>query len=66
MRQRRVTLPQVLTVLRKGRVVEPAHQDVKGNWKCTLECLAAGDHVRVAAAIEEEHAIAVIVLTVMN
>ena len=48
MRQRRVTLPQVLTVLRKGRVVEPAHQDVKGNWKCTLECLAAGDHVRVA------------------
>jgi len=67
MRQRRILFTQVLQVLQKGRVVENAHQDIHGNWKCTLELVIAGDRVKVASALRgnapDEM---VIVITVMH
>lgn len=66
MRQRHVLITQVLYVLRRGYVVEPAHLDIHGCWKCTLECLAAGDRIKVAAAIDKnEQGELVVVITVM-
>ena len=67
MRKRHILLPQILHCLRKGNVVEPAHQDIKGCWKCTLEALVSGDLVRVAAALDrDEHGELVLVITVMH
>jgi hypothetical protein len=66
MRQRRVLITQVLHVLRRGHVVEPAHLDINGCWKCTLECLVSGDRIKVAAAVDKnEHGELVVVITVM-
>jgi hypothetical protein len=67
MTQRRVTLKQVLHVLGRGRVVEPAHRNIRGNWQCALEALASGDRVRVVVALHE-HASgeSVIVITVIK
>lgn len=56
MRQRHITLTQVLECLRKGVVDEPAHENILGNWKCTLRYLHAGDLMRVVAAIEKDEA----------
>ncbi len=67
MRQRRVLLTQVIKVLQGGSVVEHAHRDIHGNWKCTLEKLVAGDRIRVAVALEsDDSGELVIVITVMN
>ena len=67
MRQRRVLLTQVLEVLLRGAVIEPAHQNIHGNWQCTLVKVVAGDRIRVAAALAvDEEGEAVIVITVMN
>lgn len=52
MRQRRITLPQVLEVLRKGTLSEPAGLDIHGNWKITLQCKTCGENVTVAGAID--------------
>jgi hypothetical protein len=67
MRSRHILLTQVLQCLRHGNVVEPAHQDIKGCWKCTLEILSSGDLVRVAAALDrDESGEMILVITVMN
>lgn len=67
MRKRRINPAQVLHCLRHGNVVEPAHLDIKGCWKCTLETINAGDSVRVAAAIDRRQSGEfVVVITVMN
>ena len=67
MRQRRILLTQVQYVLQRGNVSESAHQDLTGQWKCTLQAKVAGDLVRVAAALMEDEAKnTVIVITVMN
>ena len=66
MRKRRVLLPQVLHVLKHGTIAEPAHQDVRGNWKCTLQGLFAGDRIKVSAVLLEENGTQVLVITVMN
>ncbi len=52
MKERGILLTQVLECLKSGTVDEPAHQDIHGSWKCTLGKVIAGDHVRVAAALE--------------
>ena len=66
-RKRRVTPTQVLHVLRKGVVAEPAHLNIKGNWQCTVEAHIAGDTIKVAAALATDSAGEwVIVITVMN
>lgn len=52
MRERRITLPQVLEVLRKGALSEPASLDIHGNWKVTVQCKSCGELVTVAGAID--------------
>ena len=54
MKQRHITRTQVLACLRHGVIDEPAHENIRGNWKCTLRHLHAGDLVRVSAAIEKD------------
>ena len=53
-KQRRINDRQVFECLRKGRIVEPAHLTIQGDWKATLEHQYAGDVVRVAVAIERQ------------
>ena len=65
--QRRVNLRQVLECLRKGRICEPAHLTIHGDWKATLELQYAGDRVKVAVAIEkQEDGDLAVVVTVMD
>jgi hypothetical protein len=67
MRKRRILLTQILHCLRRGNVVEPAHQDIHGCWKCTLELLVAGDVIKVAAALDnDDSGEFVLVITVMH
>jgi hypothetical protein len=66
MQKRGVSYSQVLQVLTKGVVVEPAHRDVYGYWKCTLSLLVAGDRIKVAAVLQEDQGAKVVVITVMN
>jgi Domain of unknown function (DUF4258) len=65
---RQVTLAQVLEVLSKGAVVEPAHQHLRTNdWRCTLERRVAGDLVRVVCAVHHKATgEVVVVVTVMR
>lgn len=67
MKQRRINLRQLLECLRKGRIYEPAHLTIQGDWKATLEHQYAGDVVRVAVAIErQEDGDQAVVITVMD
>lgn len=67
MRQRRINQRQLLECLRKGRISEPAHLTIQGDWKATLEHQYAGDVVRVAVAIEkQEDGDLAVVITVMD
>jgi uncharacterized protein DUF4258 len=67
MRQRHILLTQILDCLRRGSVIEPAHLDIRGCWKCTLEAIVAGDRIRVAAAVtKDEIGELVVVVTVMH
>lgn len=66
MAKRGVVLTQILKVLQKGVVVENAHQNIHGNWQCTLEHVVAGDRIKVAAALVVNDGDSVVVLTVMN
>ena len=52
MRQRGITLVEVLAVLRSGRVVEAPAPDMRGNWKATMSRVVAGREIGVAVAIE--------------
>jgi len=53
MGQRRLTLPQVLDCLRRGRIDESATLTMRGDWKATLHHQWAGDVVRVAVALRK-------------
>ena len=67
MRQRRISQRQIMECLRKGRICEPAHLSIHGDWKATLEHQYAGDMVRVAVAIErQEDGEMAVVVTVME
>lgn len=67
MRQRRINDRQVHECLRKGRIYEPAHLTIHGDWKATLEHQWAGDRVLVAVAIErQEDGDLAVVVTVMD
>jgi len=52
MEERGFTTGQVYTCLQRGGIHEPVHQDVRGDHKCTLRHLCAGDEVRVAVALK--------------
>ena len=56
MKQRNITRTQDYACLRVGVIDEPAHENIRGNWKCTLRHHHAGDLVRVAAVIEKDDA----------
>ncbi|MDD2608828.1 MAG: DUF4258 domain-containing protein [Giesbergeria sp.] len=56
MRQRKITPKHVLACLRQGAIEEPAHLNIRGNWKCTLRHIYAGDEVRVVAVLEQDEA----------
>ncbi len=66
MRDRRINQRQIMECLRKGRIYEPAHLAIRGDWKATLEHQYAGDVVRVAVAIErqEDGELAVVVTVI--
>lgn len=52
MKQRKVTLNQVVECLRKGMVSEPAHLTPFGDWKATISHRCGGDSVSVAVVLE--------------
>jgi hypothetical protein len=56
MKQRRITLTQVLACLSQGVIDEPAHENIRGNWKCTLRHQHSGDMVRLVAVLEKDDA----------
>ena len=67
MRQRRINQRQVMECLRKGRICEPAHLTIHGDWMATLEHQYGGDAVRVVVAIEQqEDGELAVVVTVMK
>lgn len=52
MLERGIDRAQVFDCLKRGRVKEPVHKDIgAGNWKLTLERIAAGQLVTVPVAI---------------
>lgn len=63
MRQRRITMTQVIVCLRKGVITEGPALDIKGCWACRIERPVAGDDVKVALAIDP--VARVIIITVM-
>jgi hypothetical protein len=65
--KRRINMRQILDCLRRGRISEPAHLTIQGDWKATLEHQCAGDVVKVAVAIESQNdGDLAVVVTVMN
>ncbi len=67
MRQRSVNTRQIMECLRRGRICEPAHLAIHGDWVATLEHRYAGDAVRVVVAIErQEDGELAVVVTVIN
>jgi len=68
MRERKVTLTQVLDVLRKGCLTEPSALDMHGNWKVTVKGMSCGQSLTVAAAIEmgQEHGKRILVITLFG
>ncbi|WP_240647972.1 DUF4258 domain-containing protein [Pararobbsia silviterrae] len=52
MRERQITLTQVLDCLRRGSICEPACVNIHGHWQCTLARRHAGDDIRVATVLE--------------
>lgn len=54
MRERRISLRQVIECLRRGRIDEPASVTLRGDWKATLIHQCAGDTVRVAVALRKK------------
>ena len=52
MKQRQITLVQVLAVLRNGNLAEPAALDMYGNWKVTVKGMVCGQLITAACAIE--------------
>lgn len=63
MRQRRITMTQVIACLRKGVITEGPALDIKGCWACRIERTVAGDEVKVALAIDPPSR--VVIVTVM-
>ncbi|ALM86998.1 DUF4258 domain-containing protein [Bordetella sp. N] len=52
MRERGYTTTQVYACIRKGSLYEPVHQDIRGDYKCTLRHICSGDEVKVAIALK--------------
>ena len=55
MKQRKITLAQVIACLQKGTLREPAHLTPYGDWKATIGYRSAGDEVQVAVVLERDN-----------
>ncbi len=67
MKKRKINRKQIDSCLRNGRIVEPAHLTIHGDWKATLEHSVAGDIISVAVALEmQENGDYAVVVTVMR
>lgn len=67
MRQRNITMTQLLACLRKGRISEgPAKDVMKGGWKCTVEHYTAGEQIGASVGIEALQSTSVTVITVFH
>ena len=56
MRQHSITPTQVYARLRNRVIDESEHENIRGNWKCTLRHQHAGDLVRLVAVVEKDQA----------
>jgi len=66
MRERDVTIREVLNVLAAGHEVEGPYRDIKGDWKCTFAGNSAGAGVQVVAVLVEQGEETCLVVTVLN
>ena len=67
MRERRVSMTQVLDVLRRGKVCEGPGRNVHGDWEVAIRWRYAGDTIKLAVAIDTvENGDQVIVITVIK
>ena len=65
MAQRDITLTQLLTCLRSGRIAEGPARNVRGDWEFRMEGIAAGDRINVVAALTtDRNGNRIIVITV--
>ncbi len=55
MRERNVTIRQILDVLRHGRGVDGPNLDQYGDWRIKLKRYTAGRSVQVVVVVREEH-----------
>jgi hypothetical protein len=55
MRERNVTIRQILDVLRHGKGVSGPTQDQYGDWRIKLKYLSAGRSVQVVVVVREEY-----------
>lgn len=54
MKERKVSIRQIIECVSKGTVDEPAHINAHGNWSATVAYFTGGDYVKVATAISED------------
>lgn len=52
MRKRKITMPQVISCLKKGKITESPCLDHEGYWKVTVERYACGENVGCGVAID--------------
>lgn len=64
MKERKIIRGHIDECLRKGRVIEPAHINIHGNWQATMTRRVAGLSVKVAVVVDIDKR--VIVVTVMK
>ncbi len=68
MRERRISMPQVLACLLQGQLQEGPARDTHGNWVCALRWRHAGDYLKAVVAIKHETSAGrkLIVITVIH
>ena len=59
MRERKISLSEVVMALQKGVITEGPAEDMKGCWKCTVERFGAGRSISVAVAICEDYLVGI-------
>lgn len=55
LRERRITMRQVIEVLRQGTAVDGPKKDEWGDWRVKLQRRVAGKRVQVVVAVKEEY-----------
>ena len=55
LQERRITMRQVIEVLRQGKIVDGPAKDEWGDWRVKLQRRVAGRRVQVVVAVKEEY-----------